>query len=806
MVKLSLAMIVRNAEETIRPCLLSVVEAVDEVVIVDTGSTDRTIEAIHSVAPHTKLITWDDPNKEPTRGWISDFAYARNLSFANCTGDAIIWLDADDVLEHKRQDVDPASSLRSLVTEFFDRRNPAGDFIEMAYDYKRDEYENTLVNVPRYRIVRRGYFDWVWPVHEDLRPCRFVNMVSWNGGEQYVLHRKRDKDERASAERNLWIMEQYLHKGGQMNQRLWSNMAGSYLALGAYKQAIACYDEALRDRSESEATYLDHMRRGDTFKKMGDIDAAMTDFQRGSMLYPMRRHPYIALAECAADSGDADRAIAFADVAESLKANEEGFVQMTTALEAVPLYSKARAYMMQGRYGQARDAFLALANRFPGASDLRNHMQMVEGLMDRNNRYQSLMNASTMMVEPLRSRLLAAAPKDLWTMPEIAAARRPPRPKKKPVVAFYCGAALDPWGPASIAQGIGGSEEAVILLSREFVAAGWHVEVYAYPPSDQATVDEHGVIWLPYGAFNPEEGCDLFIGWRQYRHGAAFHQGLNKSAKQSWLWLHDTITPEHFDDSWMSKVDVVLCLSESHAADLPERYRGKLVLTANGLNRDYFQDGSNDGKSFIYASSPDRGLVPLLEEWPAIHKAIPGSRLHVFYGFNKHYFAAMREAPHLRVVKAQVEELAKAHGVLWHGMVGQDVLANAFANCGFWLYPCIWKETSCITAMKAMAMGAIPITSRYPASALPETCGPFDLGPPAGEGMISTNPAWRAAWRAAVIEAATNGHERNRADMKAWARKAYSWKAVAKQWTDLFRKRSSAAAKANHRAETPSPA
>ena len=800
--RLDLAMIVRNCEDTIRPCLLSVVEAIDTFSIVDTGSTDGTLEAIASVVPHDKLnlTTWIDPHREPTRGWISNFAYARNLSFRGCTGDAILWLDADDVLEHKNQSVDPASALRSLVTEFFERKDPAGDFIEMAYDYKRDEYENTLVNVPRYRVVRRGYFDWVWPVHEDLRPLRFVHMVAWNGGDQFILHRKKDKDERSSAERNLWIMERYLHeKQGPMNQRLWSNMAGSYLAVGGLYQAIECYTKALGDASEPEATYLDFMRRGDTWKKLGNLDAARADFARGGLLFPTRRHPYIALAEAAADEGDAAKAIAFAEVAESLQPKEEGFVQMTTALEAVPLYSKARAYMIQGRFGEALSAFQKLMQTFPGAPDLRNHVGMVEQILDRQNRYGAILQASRLVQEPVRSRLLAAAPQDLWTFPEIAQARRPPRPKKKPTLVFYCGAAREPWGPASLKQGIGGSEEAVVLLSQEFAKAGWHVEVYAYPPTDQDTVDEHGVVWMPYGAFNPDEACDVFIGWRQYRHGAAFHSGLNRAAKQSWLWLHDTIIPEHFDASWLGSVDGIFCLSEAHAADMPDAYKHKVHLTTNGLNPDWFQDGPNDARSFIYASSPDRGLLPLLTQWPTIHKALPGSRLHVFYGFNRHYLAAMSESPQLGQVKAQIEHLAKAHGVLWHGMVGQDTLAEAFSHCGFLLYPCIWKETSCITAMKAMAMGAIPITSRYPVSALPETCGAFDLGPVAREGMISESPEWLAEWTAAVIESADGDHSRLRPEMKAWARKTYSWKAVCKSWTALFRKHSSAAAKSNSR-------
>ena len=66
-------------------------------------------------------------------------------------------------------------------------------------------------------------------------------------------------------------------------------------------------------------------------------------------------------------------------------------------------------------------------------------------------------------------------------------------------------------------------------------------------------------------------------------------------------------------------------------------------------------------------------------------------------------------------------------------------LAHSFARVGFWLYPSSFEETSCITGMRAQALGAVPITSRHPDSALPETVGKFDLGPDVGSDCV-----WRA--------------------------------------------------------------
>lgn len=789
MTKISLAMIVRNAADSILPCLLSAQGAYDELVVVDTGSTDGTQDAILSVDPSATLLKWDDPNKEPGHGWISDFAYARNLSFDACTGDAIFWLDADDVLEHKHPGAHPGESMRSLIQSFFGAgREPRGDAIEMRYDYKRDPWGNTMVDAPRTRVVRNGYFRWKWPVHEDLRNLRTFSHVDSLQGAEFVLHRKKDKDDRESAERNLWIMQRYMNSGQEMDGRLWANVAGSYLSLGMHAPAVECFGEALQTSAgDHEAAYANLLRRGDALKKLGQIDAAMRDLSHASVLFPNRRQPWNSMAETAMEIGQYDKALALVDMAERIPASSEGFVAFTTAMQASPVYVRAMVHMNQGQYDLALEGFRKLARAFPGARELEDPVRLIEGSMERQGRYDALLTTCKMLPASAATKLLRAAPEDLATMPLVAKANRPERRKGQSVIVFYCGRGLDPWGPSSLATGIGGSEEAVILLSREFAALGWRVEVYAFPSAKDQGRDDHGVIWMPYSAFDPDEPSDIFIGWRQYQPHAAFHEKLDRAAEQSWLWLHDTIVPDYLQGEWCERLHGVFCLSESHASDMPEVMRPKVVLTTNGLNKGFFREGRNDPKEFIYASSPDRGLLPLLRMWPSIQQGIPGSRLHIYYGFTKHYLAAMAASHELRQIKVGIDALRGQHGVVWHGMVGQEELAQAFADCGFLLYPTSWHETSCLTLMKAQAMGCIPITSRYQESALPETAQ-FDLGPAARPGRIEADAAWQAEYVSAALAAAQRtdlGPMRD--EMQAWARNEFSWSKVAKSWIKVFR-------------------
>jgi hypothetical protein len=82
-----------------------------------------------------------------------------------------------------------------------------------------------------------------------------------------------------------------------------------------------------------------------------------------------------------------------------------------------------------------------------------------------------------------------------------------------------------------------------------------------------------------------------------------------------------------------------------------------------------------------------------------------------------------------------------------------QVMADAYAHAGFYVYPTETPETAPINLMKAQANGCIPITSRFLSSAIPETTGDFDLGPPPRRGSIKHDADWLAEWTRAVVRA-----------------------------------------------------
>lgn len=89
MSKISLCMIIKNEEKYLSECLESVKNVVDEIIIVDTGSTDNSIDIAKNYG--AKIFQFE---------WVNDFSAARNFSIEQATGDWILYLDADERLDY----------------------------------------------------------------------------------------------------------------------------------------------------------------------------------------------------------------------------------------------------------------------------------------------------------------------------------------------------------------------------------------------------------------------------------------------------------------------------------------------------------------------------------------------------------------------------------------------------------------------------------------------------------------------------------------------------------------------------------
>lgn len=151
MITISTCMIVKNEERLLSRCLDCVKAFSDEIIIVDTGSTDRTKEI---AANYTELI-FDFP-------WINDFAAARNFSFSKASMEYIYVADADEVIDERN--LKQILDLKQVLL-------PEIDIVQMYYTNQL-EFGTTYNYDKEYRpkLIRRlREFHWQDPLHETLR-------------------------------------------------------------------------------------------------------------------------------------------------------------------------------------------------------------------------------------------------------------------------------------------------------------------------------------------------------------------------------------------------------------------------------------------------------------------------------------------------------------------------------------------------------------------------------------------------------------------------------------------------------------
>lgn len=152
MVSISLCMIVKNEEKVLARCLESVKDVVDEIVIVDTGSSDRTKE----IARRYTDRVYDHP-------WKDDFAGARNFAFEKGREDYLMWMDADDIL--------PEKSVGKLA-ELKETMSADTDMVMMPYAVAFDQGGRCTFSYYRERIVRReAGLRFRGRIHEVIPPA-----------------------------------------------------------------------------------------------------------------------------------------------------------------------------------------------------------------------------------------------------------------------------------------------------------------------------------------------------------------------------------------------------------------------------------------------------------------------------------------------------------------------------------------------------------------------------------------------------------------------------------------------------------
>lgn len=205
LITVSLCMIVKNEERILRRCLDSVADLMDEIVIVDTGSTDAT-RAI--AAEYTKAV-YDFE-------WVDDFSAARNFAFSRAACDYIYSADADEVLDEEN---------REKFKRLKETLLPEIEIVQMKYGGQLRF--NTVYNYDeeyRPKLFRRlREFVWQEPVHETVR----LEPVVYDS-DIVITH----LPESSHAGRDLAVFARHCAGGHRLSKRLHGMYARELLIAG----------------------------------------------------------------------------------------------------------------------------------------------------------------------------------------------------------------------------------------------------------------------------------------------------------------------------------------------------------------------------------------------------------------------------------------------------------------------------------------------------------------------------------------------------------------------------------------------
>lgn len=216
-ITVSLCMIVKNEENTLERCLSGISGLVDEIVIVDTGSTDRTKEIAGKYADRVHDFEW-----------VDDFSAARNYAFSLATKEFILWLDADDImLPH-----DGGKFCELVAALPWD-----ADAVSMHYHLSFDGQGQVSSSLRRNRLVKRSNgYRWVGAVHEYLEVSgRIVN------ADIAVTHDRKH----TNSSRNLNIYEKRESMGEVFTSRNLYYYANELADHGQWGRAIEKYEQFL---------------------------------------------------------------------------------------------------------------------------------------------------------------------------------------------------------------------------------------------------------------------------------------------------------------------------------------------------------------------------------------------------------------------------------------------------------------------------------------------------------------------------------------------------------------------------------
>ncbi len=283
-------------------------------------------------------------------------------------------------------------------------------------------------------------------------------------------------------------------------------------------------------------------------------------------------------------------------------------------------------------------------------------------------------------------------------------------------ITYVCGGLSIKWEPSD--KSLGGSEQAVVNLSENWVKQGKTVVVYG---AVQNTVF-NGVVYRNWIHFNYFKKYKTIILWRVF--GMLCILPFDIDADNIWLDIHDNVSVIEMlysNEIFRKKINKIFFKSNYHKETFKQYYTfvekeniiDNLVVVPNGIRVDQFSKDVFNNEHiirnpfrFCYCSCYTRGLAYILfEVWPVIHRFEPRAELHVYYGMD-----GIQDEN----VKNQFKMLLSQPGVMDHGRQPVELINREKHMSNFQLYITdTLAEIDCISIRESLVAGCIPLLSDF---------------------------------------------------------------------------------------------
>jgi len=351
---------------------------------------------------------------------------------------------------------------------------------------------------------------------------------------------------------------------------------------------------------------------------------------------------------------------------------------------------------------------------------------------------------------------------------------------------FFCLPTDEIWNPRTAsAKGIGGSEEAVIWLSRLLHQRGWNVTVYAYCGAHEEDFD--GVSWKPYWMWNHRDKQDITVLWR-YPQFATYEINSDRVVAD----LHDTVAEGEFTPERLQRIHRIFVKSSFQRSLYPGIPDEKFIIIPNGIDAKLFEGAADrDPLLLVNTSSADRSLEAFLDCFEEIRKQVPDVKAQWAYGWGVWDSMYASDAQRLQW-KTKMQERMKQLGVEERGRVSHGEIARLYHKANVFAYPSEFSEIDCISLSKAMAAGAIPITTDFAAMGEKSQHGGVFLrskktkdnwAQPYQFHFEITDPGQKAEFVRETVKLLLDPpSEAERESMREWARSTFDWNRIAGSW------------------------